>query len=103
MSANPRRVLIVKLSAIGDVLHTLPVAVALRRALPEAEIAWAVEGRARELLTEHPAIDRVISLRRHWLTSPASRGTGKRPHDWQKPQVFSESGNCRYPAEISSV
>ena len=72
MSANPRRVLIVKLSAIGDVLHTLPVAVALRRALPEAEIAWAVEGRARDLLTDHPAIDRVISLRRHWLTSPAS-------------------------------
>lgn len=70
MSANPRRVLIVKLSAIGDVLHTLPAAVALRRALPEAEIAWAVEGRSRELLEGHPAVDRVIRLRRRWLTSP---------------------------------
>ena len=72
MSANPRRVLIVKLSAIGDVLHTLPAAVAVRRALPEAEIAWAVEGRARDLLDGHPAVDRVISLKRHWLTSPAA-------------------------------
>jgi len=70
MSANPRRVLIVKLSAIGDVLHALPTAVALRQALPEAEIAWAVEGRARELLDGHPAIDRVISLPRRWLKSP---------------------------------
>jgi heptosyltransferase-1 len=71
MSANPRRVLIVKLSAIGDVLHTLPTAVALRRALPEAEIAWAVEGRAGELLQGHPAVDRVIGLPRRWLTSAA--------------------------------
>ena len=70
MSANPRRVLLVKLSAIGDVLHALPAAVALRRALPEAEIAWAVEGRAGDLLEGHPAIDRVIRLRRRWLKSP---------------------------------
>jgi heptosyltransferase-1 len=69
MSANPRRVLIVKLSAIGDVLHTVPTAVALRRALPESEIAWAVEGRAGDLLQGHPAVDRVIGLPRRWLTS----------------------------------
>lgn len=70
MSANPRRVLIVKLSAIGDVLHAMPTAVALRRALPEAEIAWAVEGRAGDLLDGHPAVDRVIRLPRGWLKSP---------------------------------
>jgi len=72
MSANPRRVLIVKLSAIGDVLHTLPAAVALREALPEAEIAWAVEGRAGDVLADHPAIDRVIRLPRRWLKSPSA-------------------------------
>jgi heptosyltransferase-1 len=70
MSANPRRVLLVKLSAIGDVLHAMPTAVAVRRALPEAEIGWAVEGRAGDLLSGHPAIDRVIRLPRGWLKSP---------------------------------
>jgi heptosyltransferase-1 len=70
MSANPRRVLIVKLSAIGDVLHMLPAAVALRKALPETEITWAAEGRTAEFLRGHPAVDHVVGLRRRWLTSP---------------------------------
>ena len=37
------RILIVKLSSIGDVVHTLPAAALLRRALPGARITWVVE------------------------------------------------------------
>lgn len=52
--------LIVKLSALGDVVHTLPALNALRRAHPEAHISWLIEEAARELIEGHPALDRVI-------------------------------------------
>ncbi len=63
------KVLIVRLSAIGDVLHALPAVAALRRAVPEARIDWVVEDRAASLLEGHPALDRVLVLRRDWRRS----------------------------------
>src|ERR1700722_16187329 len=45
-----RRLLIVRLGSMGDILHTLPAAAALRKALPEATIGWVVEERWAELL-----------------------------------------------------
>lgn len=59
------------MSAIGDVLHGVPVLCALREALPEAYIAWVVEGRNGELLRGHPALDELVVVPRHWLESPA--------------------------------
>ena len=44
------RILIVRLGAMGDVLHGLPAAAALRRAHPSAHIGWAIEPRWAELL-----------------------------------------------------
>lgn len=70
--AVPRSIVVVKLSAIGDVLHGVPVAVALKRAFPEARIGWAVEGCAADVLAGHPAIDHLFRLPRGWLTSPAA-------------------------------
>jgi lipopolysaccharide heptosyltransferase I len=64
------RILIVRLSAIGDALHGLPVLVALRDAFPQAFLAWAIEGRAASLLEGHPALDELIALPRRWLKSP---------------------------------
>lgn len=64
------RVLIVRLSALGDVIHGVPVACALRAAYPQATIGWVVEGRNAELLEAHPAIDHVIRAPRGWLKSP---------------------------------
>ncbi len=58
------RLLIVRLSAMGDVLQTLPALVALRAARPEAEIGWAVERRFAALLIGHPAIDRLFVFER---------------------------------------
>jgi len=52
--------LIVKLSSIGDVVHALPVACALRERFPSARITWAVEEWAAPLVAGHPALDRVI-------------------------------------------
>src|SRR5688572_14348411 len=67
---GPRRILIVRLSAIGDVIHGVPVLCALRSAFPEAFIGWVVEGRAGDLLEGHPALDELIRVPRGWLKSP---------------------------------
>ena len=68
----PRSIVVVKLSAIGDVLHGVPAAVALKQAFPDASIGWAVEGRAADVLAGHPAIDHLFRLPRGWLKSPAA-------------------------------
>ncbi len=60
------RILIIRLGAIGDVVHTLPALAALRRALPEAYLAWAVErGGAAKLLRGNPCLDKLIELDLH--------------------------------------
>ncbi len=55
-----KNILIVKLSAIGDVIHALPVAHALKQTYPNARITWVVEKPAYDLLTNNPDIDEII-------------------------------------------
>jgi ADP-heptose:LPS heptosyltransferase len=59
------RILIVRLSALGDVVHALPLLDALRRARPGAHIGWLVEEPAASLLEGHPQLDRVWIAPRH--------------------------------------
>jgi heptosyltransferase I len=56
------RILIVKLGSIGDIVHTLPALAAMRSALPDAEISWAVERNAAEILKDNPHLDRLIEV-----------------------------------------
>src|SRR6266404_3318338 len=63
-------ILIVRLSAIGDTIHGLPVLCALRDSLPRARLSWVVEERAAAVLRGHPALDRLITVPRGWLRSP---------------------------------
>ena len=61
-------ILIVKLSAIGDVIHTLPSLTALRKLYPEAHITWVVEEAAAGLVKNHPLLNAVlISRRKSWI------------------------------------
>ncbi|MEZ4528421.1 MAG: lipopolysaccharide heptosyltransferase II [Desulfobacterales bacterium] len=61
-------ILIVKLSAIGDVIHTLPALNALRGHYPDARIDWLIEETAAPLVEGHEALDRVIvSRRKAWI------------------------------------
>ena len=53
------RILLVKLSSFGDVLHALPTLEALREAYPTAHITWLVEAAYAPLLSGHPALDEV--------------------------------------------
>ncbi len=56
------RCLIVRLGALGDVVHAIPVAAALRRHFPSARIDWLVSAKHRELLELVPVIDdRVVA------------------------------------------
>jgi lipopolysaccharide heptosyltransferase I len=66
------RILIVRLSAVGDVIHGVPVLNALRDALPQALLAWVVEPRAADLLRGHKSLDELIVVPRGWLKSPAA-------------------------------
>ncbi len=53
-------ILIVKLSAIGDVVHALPAAAALKKSMPSCKISWVVEKMAYDLVADHPYIDEAI-------------------------------------------
>jgi heptosyltransferase-1 len=57
------RFLIVRLGALGDIVHAIPVAAALRRAHPGARIDWMVSGKHREILDLVPAIDERLSIK----------------------------------------
>ena len=69
-----RRILIVRLSALGDVVHMLPLLDALRCAWPDAHIGWLVEESAASLLEGHPQIDRLWVARRREAEALLRRG-----------------------------
>ncbi len=56
------KILIVRVSAIGDVIHTLPALFLLKKQIPSAQISWIVQKKAAALLSHHPALDRVWVL-----------------------------------------
>ena len=56
------KILIVKLSSIGDIVHTLPALAAIRRALPKAEIGWAVGRGTAEILRGNKLLDNLIEI-----------------------------------------
>ncbi|ODS34325.1 MAG: putative heptosyltransferase [Candidatus Scalindua rubra] len=67
ITKKPKKILIVRLSAIGDVVHVLPALRLLRSHFPESKIAWLVEDKASDILTDHPDIDDVIIFpRKKW-------------------------------------
>jgi heptosyltransferase-1 len=57
------RFLLVRLGALGDIVHAIPVAAALARAFPSAKIDWLVSAKHRDLLELVPVIDRRIAIR----------------------------------------
>jgi lipopolysaccharide heptosyltransferase I len=63
-SFSPRNILLIKPSAIGDVVHALPVLNLLRRRWPESRISWLVTPACAGLLQGHKQIDEVILFER---------------------------------------
>ncbi|MEO8410512.1 MAG: lipopolysaccharide heptosyltransferase I, partial [Propionivibrio sp.] len=70
------RILLVKTSSLGDVIHNLPVVSDLRRSFPDAQIDWCVEEAYVELPRLHPGVEQVIPVAvRRWRKSPARWST----------------------------
>lgn len=70
------RVLIIKMSALGDIIHALPVLDYLHRVSPGIEIDWVVEEQFREILTDNPLIARLHVVRtKVWRRQPLARQT----------------------------
>jgi heptosyltransferase I len=100
--------LVVRLSAMGDIIHTLPAVAALRQAFPHATLGWLVEERWAELLCtlryprsgrrspQRPLVDRVHSVNTaEWRHAPFSLNT------WlQMASGLSELRGIRYDAAI---
>jgi 3-deoxy-D-manno-octulosonic-acid transferase/heptosyltransferase-1 len=62
------KILLIKLSAVGDVVHTIPVLNKLRRRYPSARIDWLATPAIAELLRHHPGISNVVEFdRSEWL------------------------------------
>lgn len=88
VSPNPESLLVVRLGAMGDVIHTLPAVAALRQAFPKTRIGWVIEHRWLELLCakdaprsgprseSRPLVDfvHVVDTKR-WRKSPFSFNT----------------------------
>lgn len=73
----PRSILLIKLSAIGDVVHTLPLLEVLKKNYPAAKIDWLVEEEAWPIIEGHRDVDRVIvSFRKSWQKKLFSPGQG---------------------------
>lgn len=91
------RILISRLSHIGDCILTLPVLNALRAQFPQAYIGWVVERPSDQLLNNHPAIDELFVLKRGWLRSPSNWAKLRRelkPHRFEiviDPQSLTKS------------
>lgn len=66
-----RRIALIKPSALGDIVHSLPVLSALRRRYPEAHITWIVNRNYAPLLHGHPDLDAILAFDR----SAIRRGT----------------------------
>jgi heptosyltransferase-1 len=73
---RPMRILLVKTSSLGDVVHNLPVASDLRARFPDARIDWVVEEAFAEIPRLHPAVGEVIHVTlRRWRAGLLRRGT----------------------------
>jgi len=80
-SYSPARVLIIKPSAIGDIVHALPVLPRLRRRWPRAELSWLVTPAFAGLVQGHPLLDEAILFER-----------GRFGHGWYNPAALWDLG-----------
>ena len=59
---NGKKILIIRLSAIGDTIHTLPMVYALKKQYPECKIGWVVASKAKMFVEDNPLIDKCFII-----------------------------------------
>ena len=71
-----RKILIIKSSSMGDVIHALPVAFDIKQAQPDAEVHWVVEESFADIPDLSPFVDRkILTAFRRWRKHPLARQT----------------------------
>lgn len=71
--AEPRRILLIRPSALGDVCRSVPVLVSLRRRYPDARIEWLVQDSFADAVRYHPDLDGVVAFPRRELGASSKR------------------------------
>lgn len=61
---DEQRFLVLRMSALGDIIHTLPAVCALRESFPKATIDWLVDRKWAPVLESNPCVDNVIAMER---------------------------------------
>lgn len=76
--SHVRKILIIRLSAVGDVINTLPALTAVREAFPRAFVGYVIDEKAKELIVGHPCVDEVHLFRqKRWsrgILNPLTAG-----------------------------
>jgi heptosyltransferase-1 len=92
------KVLLIKTSSLGDVVHNLPVASDIRRRFPDARIDWVVEEGYAPLVALHPSVAGIIPVAiRRWRARPLGTSTWSEIGDLRR--LF---GNEQYDAVIDT-
>ena len=66
MEITPQRILVIKLSSLGDIVHTLPAVSALRQRFPHSRLTWLVKDVWASILEGNPDIDEVMPVNVSW-------------------------------------
>ncbi len=70
MEISPRHILVIKLSSLGDIVHTLPAVAAIRKRFPSAQMSWLVKSQWASILEGNPDVDEVWSVDVSWSHWP---------------------------------
>lgn len=92
------RILLIKMSSLGDVVHNMPVATDIRRQLPDATIDWVVEEQYVPLVRMHSAVDHILPIAlRRWRRSLFSGASWREFGDFRR-----QLRSARYDAIIET-
>jgi heptosyltransferase I len=68
LKISPMRILLVKMSSMGDIFHTFPAISDIKKNYPDADIDWVVEDSFKEIVAWHPGVRKVIPIHlRRWV------------------------------------
>ncbi len=88
------RILMIKTSALGDIIHAFPVLSYIKQFYPQAKIDWVVEKPLAELVRAHPLVDRVLCVQtKKWRSSSLKKMT------WQEIKWFYQQ-LCQYSYDV---
>ena len=98
----PLKLLIIRLSAIGDVIHTIPIAAAIKKMAPDSQVSWVVQPAAASLLKNNPSVDRVIQFPDKKVLSQALSLTPKKAAIDELAKFYRELHSEKYDVAIDA-